>query len=415
MSKNRGNPFVIDQEGKETLDIDILLSFIHKQRKIPMPIVKKILNLAKNEFLKEKNVVNIEPPVIILGDIHGQFYDLENIIGKFPKLPKSKFLFLGDYADRGNFSLETVLYLFSLKILYPDRIIMLRGNHETRLQTKKYDFYDELTNKYKINNEYTEIYEAIMQCYDTLPIAALIDNEMFCVHGGITPDLQFVDQLNKINRVEEPADSSLLHDILWSDPHLEYDTFDDPSVTFKFNDMRNCSYYYTYRAVTEFLKRNNLKGIIRAHSCYMKGYHLFKKHESLPNPSIISVFSAPNYIPQPQVKDGEEAQPFEKSKGAVLYINREKKIKVFQFEGVEEPFVLPYSKCILEALIPSFAANTTDIYSKLVSISTEAAPNSKAQEEKANILKEISELYREVENESSKIMVQERKIEYFQP
>jgi len=138
--------------------------------------------------------------VQICGDIHGQYYDLLRLFeyGGFP--PEANYLFLGDYVDRGKQSLETICLLLAYKIKYPENFFVLRGNHECASINRIYGFYDECKRRYNI-----KLWKTFTDCFNCLPIAAIIDEKIFTMHGGLSPDLNSMEQ---IRRVMRPTDVS---------------------------------------------------------------------------------------------------------------------------------------------------------------------------------------------------------------
>lgn len=133
--------------------------------------------------------MQVQAPIRICGDIHGQFPDLLQLFKLGGDVSNSKYLFLGDYIDRGHYSVETISYLFALKIKYPNNITLLRGNHESRSTTKDYGFYDECLQKYGD----IEAYNTFMSTFDFLPIAAVVSNKFLCMHGGLSPSINTID------------------------------------------------------------------------------------------------------------------------------------------------------------------------------------------------------------------------------
>merc|ERR1712096_70671 len=125
----------------------------------------------------------------------------------------TQYLFLGDYVDRGSFSIETLLLIFSLKLNFPKTIHLLRGNHECRQMTAFFNFRDECEYKYD-----QTVYKAFMESFDALPLCAIVNGKFLAVHGGLSPDLQTLKQLDEIDRVQEPPRQGLICDILWADP-----------------------------------------------------------------------------------------------------------------------------------------------------------------------------------------------------
>ena len=160
--------------------------------------------------------------------------------------------------DRGIFSLEVCIYLFCLKLNFPKEVIMLRGNHESRAMTEHFTFRTEILQKF--HDE--EIYELFMDCFESLPIAADVNGDYLCMHGGISPDLRDKTDIEKINRFIEPPLSGFLCDLLWSDP---LDDKDARKIRFEKNAARECSVKFGLEPVKEVLKKNNYISIIRAH------------------------------------------------------------------------------------------------------------------------------------------------------
>jgi len=151
----------------------------------------------------------------------------------------TKYLFLGDYVDRGNYGVEIILTLFALKIAYPNLIFLLRGNHECRQMTSAHNFREECIYKYD-----QEIYDMIMDSFDQLPLGAIINGQFLALHGGISPELESALDLNKADRFREPPQLGILCDVLWSDP-VDNDTGLQPGMWMP-NPSRGCSYYFGY-------------------------------------------------------------------------------------------------------------------------------------------------------------------------
>ena len=150
----------------------------------------------------------------VCGDIHGQFPDLLELLDIGGRIHKNRYLFLGDYVDRGHYSVETVTLLFAYKVKYPDQITLLRGNHESRLTTKDYGFYDEVYTKYGSYDPWNWLVDS----FDHLPIAAIIEDQIFCMHGGLSPHVQKISQIQKVDRHQEIPLDGMINDLLWSDP-----------------------------------------------------------------------------------------------------------------------------------------------------------------------------------------------------
>ena len=137
--------------------------------------------------------------------------------GGYP--PKRKYLFLGNYVNRGKYSLEVICLILSLKVKHPDMVYMLRGKHETGCISRIYGFYDECKRRYSI-----KLWKLFIRVFDLLPIAATINDTIFCVHSGLSPELTYLEEINtRITRPCDVPDCGLLCDLLWSNPvHYEY-------------------------------------------------------------------------------------------------------------------------------------------------------------------------------------------------
>ncbi|KAI9252087.1 serine/threonine-protein phosphatase PP-Z1 [Sporodiniella umbellata] len=190
--------------------------------------------------------------------------------------PDSNYLLLGDYVDRGKQSLETILLLFCYKIKYPENFFLLRGNHECANVTRVYGFYDEC--KRRTN---TKVWKTFIDVFNTLPIAALVANKIFCVHGGLSPSLESMDDVRNIVRPTDVPEYGLLNDLVWSDPS-------DTAVSWEENE-RGVSFCFGKRIVNEFLAKHDLDLVCRAHMVVEDGYQFFNER------TLVTVFSAPNY------------------------------------------------------------------------------------------------------------------------
>jgi len=231
---------------------------------------------ARAIFEQQPVLLELEAPVKIVGDIHGQYYDLLRLFdyGGFP--PEANYLFLGDYVDRGRQSLEVICLLLAYKIKYPENFFLLRGNHESASINRIYGFFDECKRRYSIR-----LWKTFTECFNSLPIAAIVDDKIFCMHGGLSPDLKDMDQIRTITRPTDIPDQGLLCDLLWSDPNKERSGWSD-------ND-RGVSYTFGADVVTQFLRKQDLDLICRAHQVVEDGYEFFAHRQ------LVTVFSAPNY------------------------------------------------------------------------------------------------------------------------
>lgn len=249
---------------------------------VPIPILEKICLKTYKLFSDEPNMLNLSTNIHIFGDIHGQYCDLIRFLDIIGLPPKVKLLFLGDYVDRGNNSIEVISLLFSLKIKYPKQVFLLRGNHECPLLNDAYGFKEECVERYKEKGEY--IWKEINKTLRMLPICALVGKKVFCTHGGISPHITNLKQINEINRNVDIPDKGILCDLTWSDPKKQKSKWND-------ND-RGISYTFNENALDDFMKKLGLDLIVRAHQVVDDGFQFFHGHK------MVTVFSAPNYCGQ---------------------------------------------------------------------------------------------------------------------
>ena len=180
--------------------------------------LESVCQQSRKIFMSQPMLIEIDAPIKIVGDIHGQYFDLLRLfeLGGMP--PDANYVFLGDYVDRGRNSLEVISLLLSFKIKYPKNFFLLRGNHECASINRIYGFFDECKRRYKSG---VQLWKKFCDVFNCLPVAAVIDDKIFCMHGGLSPDLRNFDQIRKIRRPTDVPDSGLLCDLLWADPDKE--------------------------------------------------------------------------------------------------------------------------------------------------------------------------------------------------
>ncbi|CAI5447437.1 unnamed protein product [Caenorhabditis angaria] len=285
---------------------------------------------AKEQFMKDQMLVEVNAPCTIVGDLHGQFQDLIRILNHGSKVKPdfadankrdlaflhNNYVFLGDYVDRGQNSLEVICTLFSLKLLYPNRFILLRGNHETLTVNNTYGFKHELINRLGDEDGF-EVWRRFNDCFACMPLAANVGGKILCMHGGISDKMESLNDINKIPRpFTDPKPETLAEDLLWSDPvdassiHVVGKT-----ATFMTNKVRGVSVAFNEQAVLDFLKKYKLELIVRAHQVQPYGYQFFAGGK------MITIFSAPNYL--------------ENNIGAFLTVTKSGAVEIHQLKFVE--------------------------------------------------------------------------------
>lgn len=342
-------------------------------------------------------MIEIADPVNIVGDIHGQYYDLVKILDLGGDPQNHRFLFLGDYVDRGMFSVECMTILMALKICFPANVTMIRGNHECRQMTQTFNFKQECLHKFN-----QAIYDQFITLFDTLPISALINGKFIAFHGGISPELTKLSQINTLNRFQEPPKSGALCDIVWSDP-IENDTgkFPDDSIV-KHNSSRGCSYVFGTNLLTTFLKNNKLISLIRAHEVQLEGYKTqFWASKSFPQ--VITIFSAPNYCDT------------YKNKGAIIKFENNN-LNIRQYLCSEHPYYLSNFMSVFEWSLPFVANQMTTILLKVLDGALEgvqdeapkndenAAINYKLMKNKLLFIASMSKMNQTLKDESQRIL-----------
>jgi serine/threonine-protein phosphatase PP1 catalytic subunit len=237
--------------------------------------ITAICNAARELFLSQPALLELSPPVKIVGDVHGQYTDLIRMFEMCGFPPNSNYLFLGDYVDRGKQSLETILLLLCYKLRFPENFFLLRGNHECANVTRVYGFYDECKRRCNV-----KVWKTFVDTFNTLPIAAIVAGKIFCVHGGLSPSLSHMDDIRNIARPTDVPDYGLLNDLLWSDPA-------DMEADWEANE-RGVSYCFGKKVIMEFLQKHDFDLVCRAHMVVEDGYEFFQER------ILVTVFSAPN-------------------------------------------------------------------------------------------------------------------------
>mmetsp|Transcript_7109 Transcript_7109/g.20936 ORF Transcript_7109/g.20936 Transcript_7109/m.20936 type:complete len:305 (+) Transcript_7109:222-1136(+) len=258
------------------LDLDAAIAQLRNCDVLDENEVRELCELAKEILVDESNVQRVDAPVTICGDIHGQFYDLLELFRVGGDCPGTNYLFLGDFVDRGHYSVETFLLLLALKARHPDRITLIRGNHESRQITQVYGFYDECLRKYGSVN----VWKHCTEVFDFLALSAIVDDTVFCVHGGLSPSVNTLDQIRTIDRKQEVPHDGAMCDLMWSDPE---------EISGWGLSPRGAGYLFGGDVVSKFNAVNRLGLIARAHQLVMEG------KKTLFDDALVTVWSAPNY------------------------------------------------------------------------------------------------------------------------
>ena len=270
--ETRKNNFAKDEPFRE-------LNPITQNNQLTQDEIKFLCTKALEIFMEEPVLLEVSAPVNICGDTHGQYNDLLRLFEFGGRPPQTNYLFLGDYVDRGKNSVETMGLLLAYKIKYPNNIFLLRGNHESEIINHVYGFFDECKRRYN-----TKVYKLFSDCFNWLPISAIVDDKILCMHGGISPDLTSLDRIRKIVRPTEVPDKGLLCDLLWSDPDKNVDGWG--------GNERGVSVTFNENIVNKVVEDLDIDLVCRAHQVVENGYEFFADKK------LVTVFSAPNYCNQ---------------------------------------------------------------------------------------------------------------------
>ncbi|BEI85439.1 hypothetical protein CcaverHIS002_0508400 [Cutaneotrichosporon cavernicola] len=261
-------------------DLDACIDRLRDKQLLGEALLREICEKTKEVLMRESNVVHVSSPVTVVGDIHGQFHDLIEIFRIGGPAPNTNYLFLGDYVDRGLHSVETISLLTCLKLRYPERIQLIRGNHESRAVTQTYGFYLECTRKYGSPT----VWQYFTDMFDFLTLSVVIDDAIFCVHGGLSPSIHHIDQIKVIDRFRK----------------------EDFAIS-----PRGAGYTFGSSIVKKFLTLNGMNHVLRAHQLCMEGYSVQFDDQ------LSTVWSAPNYC----YRCGNMASILEVSPGGQRFFN----------------------------------------------------------------------------------------------
>ncbi|KAI8075131.1 serine/threonine-protein phosphatase 2B catalytic subunit A1 [Gongronella butleri] len=329
-----------DRERPGLPNVRFLKDHFYREGRLTEEQALYIIEKGTELLRAEPNLLEIDAPTTVCGDIHGQYYDLMKLFEVGGDPATTRYLFLGDYVDRGYFSIE---------MWYPTTMYLLRGNHECRHLTDYFTF------KLECKHKYTErVYNACTTSFCALPLAAVMNRQFLCVHGGLSPHLRTLADFREINRFKEPPTDGPLCDVLWSDPHEEYGS-EATTQHFVHNHVRGCSYFYTYEGVCAFLERNGLLSIIRGHEAQDNGYRMYKQTRSTSFPSVMTIFSAPNYLDMYNNK-------------AAILIYENSVLNIRQFNATPHPYWLPNFMDVFGWSLPFVGEKITDMLIAILNI-----------------------------------------------
>nr|CAD2188273.1 unnamed protein product [Meloidogyne enterolobii] len=256
------------------MDVDKLLTQLNGlsfdvAKSVEPSILAELTRKAKAVFQAQPVLLELVPPLVICGDIHAQYNDLRRIFSQLGQPPTTRYIFLGDYVDRGPQNLETIVLLLCYKVKYPACFYLVRGNHETSPVNAIYGFKSELEQRYGQR--------------DNIGLFWMFNDASDSLYArGLSPALTERDQLRLIKRGwQDPQGVNIAMDLLWSDP--------EPGTKGWKSSPRGCSYLFGDDILSDACRKLDVDVIVRAHQVVQDGYEIH------PTQKLVTVFSAPNY------------------------------------------------------------------------------------------------------------------------
>ncbi|KAI1720215.1 calcineurin-like phosphoesterase domain-containing protein [Ditylenchus destructor] len=275
--------------------------------------IKTVLRAATAVFLQEPTLLEVSAPIIICGDTHGQFNDLINMFLILGHPPHQRYLFLGDYVDRGLMSTETIILLLAYKVLYPEHIYLLRGNHECARVNKRYGFWHECESVFSAYSG-SKVWGMFQRCFNAMSVAAIVSGKILCMHGGLSPELEDLDEIRQLKKPHRNPFKGLLNDMMWADPDMKID--------FWRQSARGSGLIFGEAIIDEICQKLNVELIARAHQLCTDGFWLYHDRK------LVTLFSAPAYC------------NIYRNAGAVLKVDEQLKCQLVAFvpdaPGVKE-------------------------------------------------------------------------------
>ncbi|EFP01093.1 hypothetical protein CRE_17638 [Caenorhabditis remanei] len=311
--------------------------------------LSKLTDDATETFRRGPSLLEIDAPVTVVGDLHGQYEDLMRILmiyektegKKAPDFTGRKYIFLGDYVDRGMYSLECIVLLLILKLHYPRQFFLIRGNHEMAKINYSYGFLDDVQRRFRKEEVGTRLWMKFNDVFGFFPVAGLIGKKVLCLHGGLSPELKSLDDIRRIQRpIHCVEENSLVADLLWSDPDPGKSISSISStVQFRKNAVRGLSFTFNNAAIEGTLERLEIVFIVRAHQLVPDGFYF------IAGKKLVTIFSASKYMSENSVSYSENLfqrlhkvmlqnldEPLQ-NKGCVLHIRKDGGYSLLQLKG----------------------------------------------------------------------------------
>ncbi|OHT11208.1 Serine/threonine-protein phosphatase 6 catalytic subunit [Tritrichomonas foetus] len=272
-----------------------LINGVHIKESVISTLFRRLMNL----LIEEPNVLHLESPITVCGDIHGQILDLFKLFDQSgenfdeDQNLRNSYLFLGDYVDRGYCSIETFAFLALLKIKYPQKMHIIRGNHEYRQINQIYGLFNDCITLYG----HPGTWFLINDVFDYLPIAAIVDKKIFCVHGGLSPKINYIGQISALDRTKDNEGSPIV-DLTWSDPDsVKHFTPNSRGNGFLFGPKQTLSFLYNNRLVSPSYSFDGRKSEDPRHGFIARSHQLANNgYQWMHNDNLVIVWSAPNYM-----------------------------------------------------------------------------------------------------------------------
>ncbi|MHA1361950.1 MAG: metallophosphoesterase [Candidatus Freyarchaeota archaeon] len=259
------------------LDLELLVNKPDTVSELGEGEIRELIQEAQTLFEGERRLVRFDADrILIVGDTHGDMESTIPIVRRFLREGYDGAIFLGDYVDRGLMQIENINYLLALKLLHPDRVVLLRGNHETPLANRHYGFMSEVVTSLSY-----DFYGLYAKLFSYLPYASLVNGEILCLHGGLAKGLNTLKQIEDLPR-EVEVSNPILFQLLWNDPK-------DGIKGFAPSDRGEGIFYFGRDVYEAFAETNKIRYMVRAHEVFRNGFHWFF------DGSVLSLFSACNY------------------------------------------------------------------------------------------------------------------------